>query len=249
MLVDRFKSPAIVCLAFNVCAVATVRRHVGLCVAIDSMQLFVYRSHGADSFAGSVVLLLVNGMMINGPYALITTAISADLVLQQIAHKFQLTFFAQGSHESLKGNSRALATVCGILDGTGSIGAAVGPFLAGAIPDWNNLFYFLMASVAASGAVRARGTAAPLSRPVPAARLCARGPGASTEAAVGVVWDGARRHIERAAGPGRARDGRVGRLESFRCWRIFRGACNHVPPWRLTSSSTRILTAFVFGMA
>lgn len=56
-----------------------------------------------------------------------------------------------GSHESLKGNSRALATVTGIIDGFGSIGAAVGPFLAGAIPNWTNLFYLLMGSVGAAG--------------------------------------------------------------------------------------------------
>uniref|UniRef100_A0A3B3V059 Uncharacterized protein n=1 Tax=Poecilia latipinna TaxID=48699 RepID=A0A3B3V059_9TELE len=44
--------------------------------------------------------------LMNGPYALITTAVSADL----------------GTHESLRGNSRALSTVTAIIDGTGSIG-------------------------------------------------------------------------------------------------------------------------------
>ena len=43
-----------------------------------------------------------------------------------------------------------MATVTAIIDGTGSIGAAVGPFLAGAIPgtdtkdQLNNVFYMLM---------------------------------------------------------------------------------------------------------
>ena len=46
------------------------------------------------------------GFLVNGPYALITTAVSADL----------------GTHKSLKGNSKALATVTAIIDGTGSIG-------------------------------------------------------------------------------------------------------------------------------
>ena len=34
-----------------------------------------------------------------------------------------------------------------IIDGTGSVGAAIGPFLAGALAgsgDWNNVFYMLM---------------------------------------------------------------------------------------------------------
>jgi len=46
------------------------------------------------------------GFMVNGPYALITTAVSADL----------------GTHKTLQGNSKALATVTAIIDGTGSIG-------------------------------------------------------------------------------------------------------------------------------
>lgn len=49
---------------------------------------------------------MVCGFFVNGPYALITTAVSADL----------------GTHEILKGNSKALSTVTAIIDGTGSIG-------------------------------------------------------------------------------------------------------------------------------
>ena len=106
------------------------------------------------------------GLMVNGPYALITTAVSTEL----------------GTHKSLKGSARALATVTAIIDGTGSIGnerysqmmigivsnvlfvlfcfvlfcfflkknqgAAVGPLMAGAISDsgWQYVFYMLMAS-------------------------------------------------------------------------------------------------------
>uniref|UniRef100_A0A4W4EFG3 Glucose-6-phosphate exchanger SLC37A2 n=1 Tax=Electrophorus electricus TaxID=8005 RepID=A0A4W4EFG3_ELEEL len=75
-------------------------------------------------------MLLLCGALVNGPYALITTAVSADL----------------GTHECLRGNSRALSTVTAIIDGTGSIGAAVGPLLAGLISPtgWNNVFYMLI---------------------------------------------------------------------------------------------------------
>ena len=73
----------------------------------------------------------------NGPYALITTAVSADL----------------GTHPSLGSDSKALATVTAIIDGTGSIGAAVGPFLAGFVTSrgdpkdsWHNVFYMLILS-------------------------------------------------------------------------------------------------------
>uniref|UniRef100_A0A8C8BG40 Glucose-6-phosphate exchanger SLC37A2 n=1 Tax=Otus sunia TaxID=257818 RepID=A0A8C8BG40_9STRI len=77
-------------------------------------------------------MLIVCGALVNGPYALITTAVSADL----------------GTHESLKGNAKALSTVTAIIDGTGSIGAALGPLLAGLISPtgWNNVFYMLIAA-------------------------------------------------------------------------------------------------------
>lgn len=68
----------------------------------------------------------------NGPYALITTAVAADL----------------GTHKSLKGNARALSTVTAIIDGTGSVGAAIGPLLAGVLSSqgWDQVFYMLMAA-------------------------------------------------------------------------------------------------------
>lgn len=50
------------------------------------------------------VLLIVGGILVNGPYSLITTAVSADL------------------GQSLQGNAKALATVSAIIDGTGSVG-------------------------------------------------------------------------------------------------------------------------------
>ena len=52
------------------------------------------------------VLLLISGAFVNGPYGLITTAVSADL----------------GTHESIRGNAKALSTVTAMIDGTGSIG-------------------------------------------------------------------------------------------------------------------------------
>uniref|UniRef100_A0A674PFS0 Glucose-6-phosphate exchanger SLC37A2 n=1 Tax=Takifugu rubripes TaxID=31033 RepID=A0A674PFS0_TAKRU len=85
-------------------------------------------------FAAPMVscMLLLCGGLVNGPYALITTAVSADL----------------GTHESLRGNSRALSTVTAIIDGTGSIGAALGPLFAGLISPsgWNNVFYMLISA-------------------------------------------------------------------------------------------------------
>ena len=42
----------------------------------------------SECYAGNIILLLLCGVLVNGPYALITTAVSADL----------------GNHPSLQGN-------------------------------------------------------------------------------------------------------------------------------------------------
>ncbi|GFH10165.1 MFS domain-containing protein [Haematococcus lacustris] len=77
--------------------------------------------------------MMLSGFCVNGPYALITTAVSADL----------------GTHESLQGNSKALATVTAIIDGMGSLGAALGPLLTGYISQhggFDNVFTMLYLS-------------------------------------------------------------------------------------------------------
>ncbi|KAK3010759.1 hypothetical protein RJ639_012873, partial [Escallonia herrerae] len=99
--------------------------------------LLCYRNCGHTSVTVNIVLMLVTGEFVNGPYALITTAVSADL----------------GTHSSLKGNSRALATVNAIIDGTGSVGAAIGPFLTGYISakSWNAVFKMPVAAALVAG--------------------------------------------------------------------------------------------------
>lgn len=86
--------------------------------------------------------MFVAGMFVNGPYALITTAVSADL----------------GTHSSLKFNARGLATVTAIIDGTGSVGAAVGPLLTGYISaeSWDGVFTMLMAAAFVAGLLLTR---------------------------------------------------------------------------------------------
>ncbi|XP_072381827.1 glucose-6-phosphate exchanger SLC37A2 isoform X2 [Diabrotica undecimpunctata] len=95
------------------------------------MMLF-YEGISIDHIGLNMIVLVIVGLLVNGPYALITTAVSAEL----------------GTHHSLEGNSKALATVTAIIDGTGSIGAAVGPLLAGFVKGygWKNVFVMLMIS-------------------------------------------------------------------------------------------------------
>ena len=79
----------------------------------------------------NVILLFIIGVMVNGPYTLISSAVCADL----------------GNHPSLKGNPLAMSTVTGIIDGFGSIGACLQGELVGWVSDkygWNSVFYALM---------------------------------------------------------------------------------------------------------
>ncbi|KAL3747849.1 hypothetical protein ACJRO7_016633 [Eucalyptus globulus] len=95
--------------------------------------LVLYRAYGSISMLANVSLMFVSGMLVNGPYSLITTAVAADL----------------GTQSTVRGNSRALATVTAIIDGTGSVGAALGPLLAGYISTrgWNSVFFMLIISI------------------------------------------------------------------------------------------------------
>ncbi|PIN22397.1 Permease of the major facilitator superfamily [Handroanthus impetiginosus] len=124
---DRLDARAITAASFMYCAIPA---------------LFFYRSYGHVSMTLNVIFMLITGMFVNGPYALITTAVSADL----------------GTHSSLKGNSRALATVTAIIDGTGSIGAAIGPLLTGYISSrsWSAVFTMLMGAALIAGLLLTR---------------------------------------------------------------------------------------------
>ncbi|KAL5744310.1 hypothetical protein ACOSP7_027170 [Xanthoceras sorbifolium] len=124
---DRLDARAITAASFMYCAIPA---------------LFFYRSYGHVSLAVNIALMFITGIFVNGPYALITTAVSADL----------------GTHSSLKGNSRALATVTAIIDGTGSVGAAIGPLLTGYISakSWSAVFTMLMAAALIAGLLLTR---------------------------------------------------------------------------------------------
>lgn len=101
--------------------------------------LYAYRAYGSISFPINIALMTTAGFFVNGPYALITTAVSADL----------------GTHGSLAGNEKALATVTAIIDGMGSIGAAIGPVATGYISElpggFDNVFYMLYGAAACAG--------------------------------------------------------------------------------------------------
>lgn len=106
--------------------------------------LYLYRAFGDISFPLNVTLMMASGFFVNGPYALITTAVSADL----------------GSSVGSSGNEKALATITAIIDGMGSIGAALGPMLTGYISDlpggFDNVFFMLYTAALCAGLLLSR---------------------------------------------------------------------------------------------
>ncbi|KER30905.1 hypothetical protein T265_02720 [Opisthorchis viverrini] len=105
-------------------------------------MLYLYFLYGAVSVLSCSLLLLPLGLLVNGPYALITTAVSADL----------------GTHPSLQSDARALATVAGIIDGTGSVGSALGPLLCGLLKShgWGAVIAMLMTALALAAVLLTR---------------------------------------------------------------------------------------------
>ncbi|CAJ0943181.1 unnamed protein product [Ranitomeya imitator] len=101
---------------------------MSLLLAVGS--LFGY-SRSPNSKPINGLLMAITGFFIGGPSNMISSAISADL----------------GRQEMVRGSSEALATVTGIVDGTGSVGAALGQVLVSVIQGalgWMWVFYFFI---------------------------------------------------------------------------------------------------------
>lgn len=83
--------------------------------------LFVYNGIG-DSKIMHGIFMSILGITISGPYNLIVGTIS-------VGNKFFISFFTfidLGSQPALAGNPKAMSTVSGLIDGTGSAGSAIG---------------------------------------------------------------------------------------------------------------------------
>jgi OPA family glycerol-3-phosphate transporter-like MFS transporter 3 len=90
-------------------------------------SLFIYADIGSNKLL-NVLMMTVLGVTISGPYNLIVGTISVDL----------------GSQPALAGNEKAMSTVTGLIDGTGSAGSAIGQFFVPVIQNnfgWSWVFY------------------------------------------------------------------------------------------------------------
>jgi sugar phosphate permease len=107
------------------------------CVIVTFMfllvPLLILFSQAADTLPALALLVLLGfmGVLVGGPNNIITSAVSADLA----------------EHPDVKGNSRALGTVTGIINGSGSITAAIGLLFIGPMQvswGWDSVWYFLI---------------------------------------------------------------------------------------------------------
>lgn len=93
-------------------------------------SLYAYQAFGRDVTVNAVLMGVV-GFFIGGAANIISAAICADM----------------GRLDELRGNSEALATVTGIVDGTGSVGAAMGQYILPWIQTtytWEIVFWFFI---------------------------------------------------------------------------------------------------------
>ncbi|CAG2114346.1 unnamed protein product, partial [Medioppia subpectinata] len=111
-MADITNASAITCIVFIILTIPSVSTSNASLNTDNNYLLLFYYYWGSVSMVSNECLQFIAGLFVNGPYNLITTAVSADLAI------------------NIKSKS-ALATVSAIIDGTGSIGAAVGPAIAG----------------------------------------------------------------------------------------------------------------------
>ncbi|KRZ93113.1 Sugar phosphate exchanger 3 [Trichinella sp. T8] len=105
-----------------------------------TVALFAYTKSPNDMIINAL-LMGVAGFFCSGPGNLISAAVSADL----------------GRQKEVANNAQAMSTVTGIVDGTGSVGAAIGQL---AIPHlqanlgWNSVFYLFICMISCKDQLR-----------------------------------------------------------------------------------------------
>jgi len=91
----------------------------------------LYRFEGDVSKQVNSLIMVLVGLLLAGAANIMVSAIAADL----------------GTHPILMNNAKAVSTVSGIIDGTGSAGAAAGQVLVAWVSrnfGWDAVFYMLM---------------------------------------------------------------------------------------------------------
>jgi len=100
-----------------------------LAILLSAGQLYLYFTYASVSLGVNITLMVTTGIMIGGPNSIMNSAVAADL----------------NEHPTLKGNTEALGTIAGVIDGIASIVAAAGQFAVAAISSkygWGAVFIF-----------------------------------------------------------------------------------------------------------
>lgn len=105
--------------------------------------MLLYQQYGTVSTQANVILQLLVGLLVNGPYCLITTSISANLG-EQSENSSELDTEGSKNHKG-----KSLLTVVAIIDGFGSLGAFLGPTLLPFLKPmgWKFVFFTLILMV------------------------------------------------------------------------------------------------------
>ena len=98
-----------------------------------SIVLLTFFAMFGESLSASTLLILlgVMGCLVGGPNNIITSAVAADL----------------SEHPTIRGNARALGTVTGIINGSGSIIAALALLMIGPLQQtygWSAVWFLLI---------------------------------------------------------------------------------------------------------
>lgn len=109
---------------------------VFMCLLIFFLALFAKFSESGDMNPGVLLVMLAcMGILVGGPNNIITSAVAADL----------------SSHPSVRGSSKSLGTVTGLINGCGSFTASIGLLAVGPLQDrygWSSVWIYLIGCTA-----------------------------------------------------------------------------------------------------
>jgi OPA family glycerol-3-phosphate transporter-like MFS transporter 1/2 len=109
---------------------------VFMCLLMIFLGIFAAYSEDGLGAVPILVMLCIMGILVGGPNNIITSAVAADL----------------SQHPSVRGSSKAVGTVTGMINGCGSITASIGLLAIGPLQEhygWGSVWIFLIFCTAA----------------------------------------------------------------------------------------------------
>ncbi|GFS87117.1 glucose-6-phosphate exchanger SLC37A2, partial [Nephila pilipes] len=121
VLKDIFQKNALVCISFQVLSIPAI-----------ALQTAEFRG---ENKALDIFLQMILGLFVEAPVILLSTSVSVEL----------------GTHSILRRGHRGLATIASIVEGSGALGATIGPLIITAMTStskWNiNMIYMIVVEI------------------------------------------------------------------------------------------------------